>query len=110
MFAPPSCPTMLPAMMTPAGQSMVRRPVACVAVCELTVSCRLPHCDRLPGSVMRAPTPLLDVQGPTSESDGLLVFALVRTGVAEGVVGMSTVVWRSELHAAATKAEATSVR
>src|SRR6185436_7543808 len=110
MFVPPSCPTTLPAICTLFGQSIVRRPWACVAVCELTLSCRLPHCDRLPGSVMRDPKLVSEAQFPSRENGALVVLVVdVLTEVADGVVGISTVLCRSELHAVASATVASSV-
>src|SRR5882724_243455 len=109
MLAPPSCPVTLPAICTLFGQSIVSRPCAWVAVCELTASCRLPHCDRLPGSVMRDPRLVCDTHAPISENGALaLVLVDVLTEVADGVVGISTVLCRSELQAVASATAASS--
>jgi hypothetical protein len=78
-----------------------------VAVCELIDSCRLPHCERLPGSVMREPTVVADVQVPTSENGVLPVIDVLEA--TDGVVGIRTVVCRSELQAVASATVASSV-
>jgi hypothetical protein len=70
----------------------------------------LPHCDRLPGSVRRDPSAVADVQVPISENGavGLLVVDVLGKA-ADGVVGISTVLCRSELQAVASMTVASSV-
>src|SRR5262249_8033041 len=89
----PSWPVMLPEIFTPFGQSIVSTPLACVAVCDVTFNCRLPHSPRLPGSVICAPIAVLRTEVQVPRSDGADdADGAVRAALADGVVGMSTVV------------------